>query len=286
MNQFSVRDSRVPATGLSLRPPCLCGLMGPSSLEWSPLTRIIGLLAASLVLLLGRLEASADPLSNQALSLAGTWNVRLDPEKHGVQERWFVASFPDKIHLPGSLDDAGYGPENAERSTTFLSRVRKFEGQAWYQRDIDVPAAWANKRLTLFLERCLWETEVWIDDRRAGGGESLMTPHRFDLTDVLPPGRHRLTIRVNSTPKGGPLRNRNHAYTDHTQTIWNGLIGQLAIIPHDKLFLANVQVYPDVDKKVARVVTRIGNLTGQPARGEISCEATLRNGSAKPLRGP
>ena len=242
--------------------------------------------AALVVLLLGREEAPAAPCSNKAVSLAGTWRVKLDPEKQGVQERWFTATFPDKIHLPGSTDDAGYGPENSERSITFLSRVRKFEGQAWYQREIQAPAGWENKRLTLFLERCLWETEVWIDDKQAGEADSLMTPHVFDLTGFLAPGPHRLTIRVDSTPKGGPARGRNHAYTDHTQTVWNGLIGRLEIIPRDKVYLADVQVYPDVAGHTARVVTRIGNLTGQPARGQLSFETTLRNGRAKPPRAP
>ena len=97
----------------------------------NPLVRTHWCSPPPLVLLLGRKEAPADPLSNEAVSLAGNWNVRLDPEKRGVQERWFVATLTDTIHLPGSLDDGGYGPENAERSTTFLSRVRKFEGQAW-----------------------------------------------------------------------------------------------------------------------------------------------------------
>jgi hypothetical protein len=217
--------------------------------------------------------------------LAGDWSLKLDPQKRGVQEQWFAATFHDeKIHLPGSTDDAGYGPENAESTTTYLSRVRKFEGQAWYQCEIQAPAAWKDKRLTLFLERCLWETEVWIDDKNVGVEDTLMTPHIFDLTG-LSPGPHRLTIRVDSTPKGGPLRGKNHAYTDYTQTVWNGLIGRLEIIPQDKLFLADVQVYPDVAGKTARVVTRISNLRGLPAHGRLSFEATLRPGRDKPLHG-
>jgi hypothetical protein len=44
------------------------------------------------------------------LSLAGSWQFRLDPNNIGHDERWFDAKISgDTIYLPGSTDQAGYG---------------------------------------------------------------------------------------------------------------------------------------------------------------------------------
>ena len=116
------------------------------------------------------------------LSLAGTWGFRLDPERRGVAERWFGGALPDAIALPGSTDDAGYGRENDAREVTYLTRTHVFEGQAWYQKEIEIPPQWEGKSVLLFLERCLWETELWVDEERVGYRDSLLTPHVYDLT--------------------------------------------------------------------------------------------------------
>ena len=110
-------------------------------------------------------------------SLAGTWGFRLDPERRGgrgtlVRRR--PAGF--RIALPGSTDDAGYGRENDAREVTYLTRTHVFEGQAWYQKEIEIPPQWAGKSVLLFLERCLWETELWVDEERVGYRDSLLTP--------------------------------------------------------------------------------------------------------------
>ena len=43
---------------------------------------------------------------------------------------------------------------------------RHYLGAAWYQRDLEIPAAWSGRRTALFLERSHWETTVWIDFAR------------------------------------------------------------------------------------------------------------------------
>src|SRR5262245_44104690 len=46
----------------------------------------------------------------------------------------------------------------------FLSQPqRHYLGAAWYQRDIDIPNNWANRRVVLTLERPHWQTTVWVD---------------------------------------------------------------------------------------------------------------------------
>ena len=204
-------------------------------------------------------------------SLAGTWGFRLDPERRGVAERWFGGALPDRIALPGSTDDAGYGRENDAREVTYLTRTHVFEGQAWYQKEIEIPPQWAGKSVLLFLERCLWETELWVDEEPVGYCDSLLTPQVYDLTRWASPGAHRLTLLVDSTPRGTPKRFRNHAYTEHTQTVWNGVIGRIELSCRDPIHLADVQVYPNVAERSIRIVSKVGNDAGGTAAGTLSC---------------
>lgn len=59
--------------------------------------------------------------------------------------------------------------------------TRKFEycGQAWYQREVIIPEEWKDKEITLNLERCHWETTVYVDGKEIGAKEHLSVPNRF-----------------------------------------------------------------------------------------------------------
>ena len=46
-----------------------------------------------------------------SLSLAGSWNVQLDPKDEGLAQTWFAAAHPfaGSMALPGTTDEAGLG---------------------------------------------------------------------------------------------------------------------------------------------------------------------------------
>ena len=62
---------------------------------------------------------------------------------------------------------------------------------------------------------------------------------------------------------------------ERTQTNWNGIVGRMELRATDPVWIDDVQVYPDVSNKTARVRVVIGNITGKPAKGRItvSCES-------------
>ena len=226
--------------------------------------------------------------SDKKITLAGTWRFRLDPDRRGADDRWFGTDLPEEIALPGSTDDGGFGLENNARELTYLTRVRTFEGQAWYQKTIDIPKKWAGKKILLFLERCMWETDLWIDDEYVGWRDSLLTPHIYDISGRAGPGAHRLTLRVDSSPRGTPKKFKNHAYGEHTQIVWNGVIGRIELLCLEPVHLIDVQVFPNVAERSVRVVSKIGNDSGETARGSVTCTAKLRGtpdaGSTAPGR--
>ena len=234
----------------------------PSLVRW-----LVGVVA--LAALLPAVSAEPPP----PLSLDGEWRFRLDPYGVGTEERWFAARLPDRIRLPGSTDEQGFGTRTIDPAVGRLTRVYQYVGPAWYQRDVTVPEPWRGKRVTLFLERCHWETQVWIDDREIGVRNSLISPQTHDVTSAVTPGEHRLTIRVDNTVKidiGG----WGHSITDETQTNWNGIVGRMELRASDPVWIEALDAFPDVEKRLARVRATVGNATGAPVSGSLRLKAT------------
>jgi hypothetical protein len=218
--------------------------------------------------------------SPATIPLAGQWRFSLDPDKGGVQKEYFNRDLPERIGLPGSTDEARFGAPNPNKpSLDGLYRLYVYEGPAWYQRDVEIPAAWRGKRISLLLERAHWVTQVWVDGRYIGAQDSLIAPHVYDLGN-LAPGKHRLTICVDNTKKIDLGRFVSINY-EGTQTNWNGLIGKLELRAKDPVSIADVEVYPDAARKLARVTIAIANATGRPASGTLRIGATGRQEAGK-----
>ncbi|MDP4237858.1 MAG: glycoside hydrolase family 2 TIM barrel-domain containing protein [Bacteroidota bacterium] len=216
------------------------------------------------------------------INLSGIWTVKLDSNDIGISKKWFSTSFQEKISLPGTTDDAKMGnpnillPELRRPQVSHLTRKNSYVGVAWYSKEINVPANWKNKQITLKLERVIWQTRVWVDGKAvAGKQESLTTPHYIDLTNQLPAGKHRITIRVDNRKKYDiTVNDMAHAYTNETQIMWNGIIGEISCTAEDKIHINQIQIYPDIEKKLAKIKVCISNSTGAPAEGVLRIFAT------------
>lgn len=215
------------------------------------------------------------------MELAGEWRFALDGEDMGVAEKFFARTLSDKITLPGTLSAQGYGePPSFQTKWTgdgwrypklfkefqssenfkfpfFLQPPRTYVGAAWYQRDVQIPADWQNKRLLLHLERPHWQTTVWLDEKKIGSMDSLGVPHEFDLGSDIFPGKHTLTIRIDNrlNINVGPL---SHSVTDHTQGNWNGIVGTIQLRATTRAFIDDVRVQPDVNNKLVRMDVTVG----------------------------
>ena len=249
------------------------------------------------LLLICLIAAAMQATTAGEVSLAGKWRFSLDAADEGINGRWFDQSLDQSINLPGILQAQGFG--NAiNRHTPWLSSLtdrfwyqradykgyaadgktkvpflcqppRHYLGAAWYQRDFTIPAGERGMRQVLFLERARWETRVWIDGRELGSCRSLVTPHVHEL-GVLEPGNHQVSIRVDNRMLL-PYRPDSHAVSDAMGSTWNGIVGRIELRSTPAIWLENVQAWPDVEKRMVRLVAKIGNATGKPGSGRISC---------------
>ncbi len=226
------------------------------------------------------------------LPLGGNWRFASDPDDEGVENQWFARPLSfDQINLPGSMAENGKGDDvtletqwtGRIRDTSFftddryekyrqpgniklpfwLTPVKHYMGAAWYQREIFIAEDWADKQITLYLERPHWTTEVWIDGKHFGSQASLSTPHQH-LLGALDPGSHQLTIRVDNRMHVD-VGEDAHSMSDHSQTNWNGIIGEIALLAKNSESIDNIQIYPADDNKSLRVNLKIVSSVGNPA---------------------
>ena len=220
----------------------------------------------------------------ETLDLSGDWRLALDPDDKGLSTGPSTWRFSDTIRLPTTLTLAGKGtpltrPPTLDKETLQgLHQRHSYVGPAWYQREVEIPADWAGKDVILELERVIWQSRLWINGAETGTRDSLSTPHRFVLSNQLPPGRHTLTLRIDNRellPIG-----IGHAYTNATQTIWNGVVGKFQLTAVPKARIDHLQLRPDGDTIAATLA--LHNSTNAAVSAAIRLVVTHPDGRAMP----
>jgi hypothetical protein len=219
---------------------------------------------------------------HDTISLNGSWRFALDTAKTGIAEKWYSHSLADSVRLPGTLDENKKGIPNLNTNETMrLSRERMFAGMAWYQKSIVIPEKWKGQYIRLLMERTK-PTQVWVDNALAGSNTDLLTPQSYNLTSLLPPGPHILTILVNNGDNTVPEGIRgSHAWTEHTQGNWNGIIGRFCLEAFNPIHIEIVQVYPDIDLNKINVRVKITNPNGYSGSARVTLKADAWNTTAK-----
>lgn len=198
------------------------------------------------------------------IDLSGKWNFAMDSARVGVNENWFATALTDTVHLPGTMSENNKGIPNPNCNETMrLSREKMYEGWSWYQKEVTIDKSWNGKEIFLTLERTK-PTKVWVDKQLAGENTTILTPQKYNLTSALSPGKHLLTILVNNGEDAVPDGIKgSHTWTAHTQTNWNGIIGQITLEATVKNYIKEVNITPDIEHREA--VTALSIFSNEPA---------------------
>lgn len=191
------------------------------------------------------------------MDLSGEWSFYM-----GAMEN---ASFSgETVTLPGTMDENGKGYDNRNcLSIRHLNRDYVYTGPTTYQRTFTLPSSWSNRRIVLELERTK-KTRVLLDGVSVGPRQtSYTTPHRYDITPFCRAGAaHTLTIEMGNSASDMPhalystlLEGEawSHQITEHTQTNWNGITGQLQLTALPGYAVSSMAVRPDVASHRASV---------------------------------
>lgn len=170
-------------------------------------------------------------LQAQGISLAGEWNVELGKSGSAFAKGKRASQGEVKrAILPGTIDTnrLGFAPKDT-METTHLTRLYVYKGAVRYSRTINIPKDWKKKPVELFLERTR-PTWVYVDGELVDSCNFISTPQRYLLPKKVKPGKHLLEIVVDNG-RGVPeqVYGSSHAYTEDTQTNWNGIIGRIEL---------------------------------------------------------
>ena len=252
-------------------------------------------LAIALLFLISHLSCGS-LAAQQVISLAGAWDfLQGDPKDYsgGVP-----TDYDDYVMLPGSMLTNGKGEpvsvrtqwtgslydssfyfnpymekyrkeqpavdgqqESNVKFPFFLTPIRHYVGAAWYHRQVYVPKAWKDQRITLFLERAHIETKVYVNGHEAGQQMSLSTPHRYDVTKYIRLGeKNDISIRVYNGIENVCVGQDSHSVTDQTQGNWNGIIGRLELQAQwDKVNIKHVSIVPSAANRSVQVKVELGD---------------------------
>ena len=260
-------------------------------------SRISFLMAALLLVV-----AAFSQASESKIDLSGQWKFAVDRNDKGISEKWFTQSLTDKVMLPGSMTTNGKGdeitpttpwtgqildssfyknPEYAKfrkpgniKIPFWLQPLKYYKGAAWYQKEVTIPENWNGQFIGLFLERCHWESRLWVDDREIGMQNSLGTPHRYNLSSILSPGKHRLTLCIDNRTKDIDPGVNSHSISDHTQTNWNGIVGQIYLEARPAVNIGAIQVFPNIQNKTIVAKVMVQNPTGKAVSAKLDLAVT------------
>ena len=146
------------------------------------------------------IETAERPLK----SLDGIWRFRIDAQGRGRAEEWWRAPLREArdIAVPASYNDLFPAAE-----------IRDHVGDAWYQTEASIPAAWVGQRIVLRFDAATHRAVVWFDGHEVARHEGGYTPFEADVSALAKPGSaQRITVCVNnelhwgSIPPGRVLR--------------------------------------------------------------------------------
>lgn len=234
----------------------------------------------------------ASKASAQQIDLSGQWDFQQGGEAP-------PAAWTEHVTLPGSMLTNGLGdevtaetrwqmqisqsnpyyksPDYAEyrqpgnvKIPFTLQPDKYYVGVAWYQREVEIPRAWRGHSITLFMERCHWLSELYVDGQRVGTRNDLCAPQRYDLTHWLTPGRHTLTLKVDNSIRDIDPGENSHSISDNTQGNWNGIAGRIELEARPRVLLSHVEVHPKLSQHMMTVKMEVTNTLDKAVKALVS----------------
>lgn len=219
------------------------------------------------------------------IRLDGQWGYALDPNDVGEAQQWYINGLPEpnnRLTLPGTLTTNGIGEayewdgELSKEAVRSLRQRHRYVGAAWYTFQFSIPQEWDGKRLILFFERVMFQSTLWLNGQFVGRQDSLSVPHQFDITHYVKSSEpNTIMVRIDNRDIH-KLGEYPSAYTDETQTIWNGIIGRMELQVTDPVFIRNVQIYPNVAAKSVKLTGELVNTTQHSAALSLRVSSQLQ----------
>ena len=206
--------------------------------------RGFALFGASLIALSAPAETlDAHPRPDWArpwVSVNGAWRFDFDPGDSGVKDRWFEShTYAKQITVPFPWQS----PLSGIHDTAY-------QGAAWYERDVTIPADMAGRRVFLVFGAVDWCATVWVNGQQIADHEGGYSPFEVELTGKVKPGQSaRVAVRAyDVTDPETPTGKQTGWYTPS-----GGIWQTVYLEARGASYLREARITPDIDHAQAVV---------------------------------
>lgn len=133
----------------------------------------------------------------------------------------------------------------------------------WVKKDVTVPEFWKGKRVKLHFEAVMGKALIYVNGKLAGENFELFLPFEIDVTDLVQLGeKNEILVGV---AKGSLFDDRGK-YGRRTYvggSMWGiemvGIWQDVFLVAHAPVYISDVFVQPDTDKKILAVEVELTN---------------------------
>jgi len=194
----------------------------------------------------------------EVVSLRGEWDFvtkGVGPLRHPVWRAFYDKEWPGsrKINVPGCWEQQGVGTPGMGNSWDCkwdhcakpLRHI--YEGEGWYRKGIDIPAAWQGKRIWLKIGGVRSQGWFWVNGKTVAWVDNYCGTYKYDITDLVKAGKKAVIVAaVNSIP---PSRKGLFSSTHRFGGIYRDV--ELEATPDTRI--DDAWVRSDFDNKTAEV---------------------------------
>ena len=213
------------------------------------------------------------------IELDGSWRFQLLREPDAAPgPDWSTATVPGCWTMQG-FDDR---PQYTNIQMPFTGRPPEVPADnptGLYERTVDVPSSWADRRIVLHVGGAESVLIVRVNDAEVGLSKDSHLAAEFDVSSVVRPGPNTITLRV--------IKWSDATYIEDQDQWWHGGITRsVYLYATEPVYLADVRAIgglaDDLRTGTLDLQVRVG-FAGDPAPG-WRVEASIGNGAGVELR--
>lgn len=181
------------------------------------------------------------------------------PNWKNLNGLWDYAIVTKESDKPSSYQGKILVPFAVESSLSGVGKTVGKDSTLWYRNSFSIPAAMKGKKILLHFGAVDWQTDVFINGKKAAMHQGGFDPFSVDITPYLSKGMQELVVKVwdptdeGPQPRGKQVRNPEGIwYTPVTgiwQTVW------LEAVP--QTYITKTWQTPDIDQNMLRVKTDV-----------------------------
>ncbi len=210
------------------------------------------------------------------------WDITLDPKAQWVTDElltppvnvamlpvhlptggWQLLEQPQKrnVHLPATVEGELWGWNGQSYGVT-----GNYVGVSWFRTQVEVPAGWTGKRVTLQFDAVRFRAEVFVNRQLAGYDLVNSTPFEVDITPHIKPGqKNEIAVRI-TDPNGNFNWKDSQCYSWGEYLVnpshgFGGITGRVHLCATDPTYIHDVFVENTPVPSTVKVHLEAGGLS-------------------------